>query len=95
MPAFLLSSAYWPVHVFNYFESVERFRLLIQLCIFRWVFIVSFESISNIQSHHLNLLSLNRGEQDTPPIAIHGKVLIELDDQLCVGGGGDRLEELL
>ena len=59
------------------------------------MFIVAFEGIDNIRSRYLNLFSLNCGEQDPPPIAIHGKVLIELDDQLCVGGGGDGLEELL
>ena len=49
----------------------------------------------NIRSRHLNLFPLNGGEQDTLPSTGSGKVDIKLDDQLCVGSGGDWLEELL
>ena len=41
------------------------------------------------------MLSLNYGEQDTLLTTVNGKVGIKLDDQLCVGSGGDGLEELL
>ena len=54
----ILSSAYCPIHVLNYFRDVERLWLFIQLCI-RRVFIVAFESRGNIRSCHLNLLTLN------------------------------------
>ena len=53
------------------------------------------EGGGNIQSRHLNLFPLNGGEQDTLPSTVNGKVGIKLDDQLCVGSGGDWLEELL
>ena len=53
------------------------------------------EGGGNIKSGHLNLLPLNSGEQDTLPSTVSGKVGIKLDDQLCVGSGGDGLEELL
>jgi hypothetical protein len=47
------------------------------------------------QSCHLNLLPLNGGEKDTPPIAIREEVCIELDNQPCVCCGGDGFEQLL
>jgi hypothetical protein len=53
------------------------------------------EGGGNIRSYHLNLLPLNSGEQDTPPIAICEEVHIKLDNQLCVCHGGNGFGQLL
>ena len=59
------------------------------------VCIITMKGAGNIRSCHLNLFPLNGGEQDTLPSTVSGKVGIKLNDQLCVGSGGDWLEELL
>jgi hypothetical protein len=53
------------------------------------------ECSGNILSGHLNLLPLNSGEHDTPPIAVREEVRIELDNQPCVCHGGDGFAQLL
>jgi hypothetical protein len=65
------------------------------LCIRKRVFIIAMEGGGNIRGCHLNLLSLNGGEQDTLPIAIREEVCIELDNQPRVCHGGDGFEQLL
>jgi hypothetical protein len=49
----------------------------------------------NVVSGHLNLLPLNGGEHDTPPIAVCEEISVELDNQPCVCRGGNRIAQLL
>jgi hypothetical protein len=49
----------------------------------------------NVRSGHLHLLPLNGREHGARLIAIPVKVCIELDNQPCVGRGGDGFEQLL
>jgi hypothetical protein len=49
----------------------------------------------NVRGGHVHLLPLNGKRQGARLIAIPGEVGIELDNQPCVGRGGDRFEQLL